>query len=763
MADGFMPRFVDLVRNTTTTVGTGNFVLGPAANGFTSFAEALTAGDRFYYSAIGVEKPSEREVGRGTLLADGTVVREPIGGSPTNFTAGTKMVALVAAAEWFEAVQSGSIGGPQSAALREDLAALADRSSPAMLLEAGREGIFAFDPADHSAEIAGDPKQGLYVSPESDVTGASGAWVRQFQGPMDVRWFGAKGDGANDDSAAIQAALNLANVNRQVRITGGIYKVTTLRIDPHDVTVIAHGATITSDRTSLTSTLSIVGKRARVFGGTWKLTAGSDLPWHFDVHNLECELDGCTMIKDPEAAHYQIYLREWSHGFVMRNCTARGSNGFFIESNNSSFLNNRLIAKAIGGDDCFAIKGLNTSVRNVRIEGNYIENFAAGLSIGSEIGTLGQADPAYSRRVGEVVFCGNTMKNCGGIAFIKPGAISNYEYCDGTVEDVVISNNTLIDESGAKFERGIALTPARGARIRGVYGRGNVIRARATSTVGRKIGAVDLHVLGYPGGTAEPSIRNVDLQVAFDDPHDGQSNSASRPGFAVTSFVSAEQEVAGIGTMSSIRLDIQGNGCDQAGISIGGAGELNDSITIANAVLTNTSRATASYGGFYADSRVTVEKAKIEPAAGQAYKLGPKGEISSRTDAVFFATQINAGDSGIQRPWAAPFRCYVTRIELLSDVAIPRSPDDTNFTQFEFRNISGTANVFHLVNSAASGGQAFPADVFNGLLQSGSIAAPASQADCYFARNGVLYVQKKDFGTGNTVRNARLRIHYAPY
>ena len=40
MADAFQPRFVDLVRNTTTTVGTGNFLLGPAVSGFTSFSAA---------------------------------------------------------------------------------------------------------------------------------------------------------------------------------------------------------------------------------------------------------------------------------------------------------------------------------------------------------------------------------------------------------------------------------------------------------------------------------------------------------------------------------------------------------------------------------------------------------------------------------------------------------------------------------------------------------------------------------------------------
>ena len=62
MAD-FQPRFVDLVRNYTTTTGTANFVVGVAVNGFSSFSSALQPGDSFYYSALGIDKPLEQRVG----------------------------------------------------------------------------------------------------------------------------------------------------------------------------------------------------------------------------------------------------------------------------------------------------------------------------------------------------------------------------------------------------------------------------------------------------------------------------------------------------------------------------------------------------------------------------------------------------------------------------------------------------------------------------------------------------------------------------
>lgn len=67
MAEPFKARFVDLVRNYSTTTGTGNFVLGGAVTGYRSLSSAIQPGESFYYSAIGIEKPGEFEVGRGTL------------------------------------------------------------------------------------------------------------------------------------------------------------------------------------------------------------------------------------------------------------------------------------------------------------------------------------------------------------------------------------------------------------------------------------------------------------------------------------------------------------------------------------------------------------------------------------------------------------------------------------------------------------------------------------------------------------------------
>jgi hypothetical protein len=110
----FDPKFADLARNAASVEGTGPAALGAAVPGFASIADSVGAGEQFYYSLHNVEVPDEREVGRGTMLAGGAVEREPIDGEATDFTAGTKIIALVAAAEWYARVDEAT--SPASAA-----------------------------------------------------------------------------------------------------------------------------------------------------------------------------------------------------------------------------------------------------------------------------------------------------------------------------------------------------------------------------------------------------------------------------------------------------------------------------------------------------------------------------------------------------------------------------------------------------------------------------------------------------------------------
>ncbi len=80
------------------------------------------------------------------------------------------------------------------------------------LSEAGREGQFVWNGGNLSSQVASDPLEGMYVPPDTDTTGASGAWVRVIEGPILASWWGLKaGASASVNNAALSAALSLGS------------------------------------------------------------------------------------------------------------------------------------------------------------------------------------------------------------------------------------------------------------------------------------------------------------------------------------------------------------------------------------------------------------------------------------------------------------------------------------------------------------------------------------------------------------------------
>ncbi|MBO3760026.1 hypothetical protein [Ciceribacter sp. L1K22] len=59
----------------------------------------------------------------------------------------------------------------------------------AVLLEEDKAGIFVFKSGDYSAEVTADVQGGVYLKADDTAT-SSGAWVRQFDGPLRANWFG---------------------------------------------------------------------------------------------------------------------------------------------------------------------------------------------------------------------------------------------------------------------------------------------------------------------------------------------------------------------------------------------------------------------------------------------------------------------------------------------------------------------------------------------------------------------------------------------
>lgn len=130
----------------------------------------------------------------------------------------------------------------------------------------GGQGIFRWDGSDLSAKITEDPQKGLYVAPNLDPTGSSGAWVRQYQ-YITPQMFGAGRWGTSDDTIAMQATLNF----------GG------------DIRILQGDIVQVSDQMMIISNTTISG------GGTIKARHSGTIfraSHQINIHVLDIRLDG---------------------------------------------------------------------------------------------------------------------------------------------------------------------------------------------------------------------------------------------------------------------------------------------------------------------------------------------------------------------------------------------------------------------------------------------------------------------------------------
>lgn len=153
-------------------------------------------------------------------------------------------------------------------------------------------GPFRWDTSDLSTEVTGDPGQGKYVPPDSDTSGASGAWVRLAE-TITPEMFGVEPNASTSQTTEMQYFLDYIRDNgTPAEGTGATYRLDTAvtlqsaSTSTKNYIIDWKGSTIDFSNTALTS------------GDLFTLGATSAANGH-DKEVIEFR--NCTMI-GPEAA-----------------------------------------------------------------------------------------------------------------------------------------------------------------------------------------------------------------------------------------------------------------------------------------------------------------------------------------------------------------------------------------------------------------------------------------------------------------------------
>ncbi len=115
----------------------------------------------------------------------------------------------------------------------------------------GGGGLFRWDAASTAAD-----NLGTIITPTAAP--ATGRWIRLYDGPVEAKWFGAKGDGVADDTAALNAWLMLGG---RLTAAPGTYLTTTLALQS-STTLVAFGVTLKLKNATNGTVIQAVSKSA---------------------------------------------------------------------------------------------------------------------------------------------------------------------------------------------------------------------------------------------------------------------------------------------------------------------------------------------------------------------------------------------------------------------------------------------------------------------------------------------------------------------
>jgi hypothetical protein len=335
------------------------------------------------------------------------------------------------------------------------------------LSEGGRSGNFVFRSSDLSAKVTGDPLEGIYVAPDSDPTGASGAFMRRYDGITEsggnsVLWFGATGDGTTNDHPPCQAALS-ASKNTHFPSPEVAYKITAPLI-------LQGGQKINGDSKSDGVSRDADPLKKGIYGDM--AVNGTEL--------FQCG-DGVDTTKRL-MSFYDLYAYNnngpvvkvrLSTEFAFYSCDLRSRFDHCIDSRDMylcAFYNCKISASGevnnVGGDPAYAVKAMDNSngllFSNCRMTGggaggvasigrSYTIKFDSCVFESSKFGVRAGYDPdtGYSGSVNALTLDNCQWENCGedislGEVFQVNGVTMNNILITNPLTGGNVSDNAII-------------------------------------------------------------------------------------------------------------------------------------------------------------------------------------------------------------------------------------------------------------------------------------------------------------------------------
>lgn len=278
----------------------GQSIPNPVTTDASGYWFAYAASDQFYTYAVywGGRK---RYIESNVMLGMSAINTDPNVRTDLASTAAGKGAALI-----------GGIAIPVSS--RSLLKAIdTSRQIDAFLCEGDRFGYFRFDTTDHAADVSADTEEGLFIAPTADATGASGAWVRQWDGISGrPEWFGAiVNSQASEALAANQAALPACHAlcPKMQLANADYWHADTLAFDTPYRSIRGHHGDYSGqgNGTRLILTGANAKTKTQAIFGAWPVpSTQADTPWGLDFADFAViRDDGAYPIAPPASGDYQ--------------------------------------------------------------------------------------------------------------------------------------------------------------------------------------------------------------------------------------------------------------------------------------------------------------------------------------------------------------------------------------------------------------------------------------------------------------------------